>query len=483
MSITTPVIADELDAKESAALADLIQIWNDKRPKNALLSVYYESKQFFKNIGIAVDRDFDRWHGALGWPEKAVQGLARLHVFEGFSLNGHTDPFEINELLDANRFELLLPQALTSAYKHSCSFITTTPGDTEAGEPPVVIQARSAEFTAARWDMVKHQIKYALAITDTDKQANPSQVILFLPNVTITLGANRGVWVVLRRDVNPLGRVMMEPISYDPQLDRPFGRSRITREVRYLTDLAIRTMLRSEIQAEFFSSPQRALIAADKNAFEDPVTWSAKLGRIWAIGMNEEGESPNLQQLSQSSGSMNVEFYRQAAQNFCAATSLPQSSVGLFGDNPQSAQAMEMAWAPLAAEGEYQWRILSPSLKRVSENTLMLRDGRDALPGDAWKQIVNWVPCRYVSPAVAADWAVKAVGADPDLQGTTVVRRRLGLSEGELAEVEAEIRRRGSVSVLDRLGASSEVNDDADNQGADQPVPEGAIGSDAPGAE
>lgn len=456
MSIASPVISDGLDAKERAALNDLFQVWAQKRPKNALLSAYYDSEQAFKSLGIAIPDTIWNAHGALGWPEKAVQGLARLHVFEGFSLNGQTDPFEINELLDANRFDLMFPQALTSAYKHSCSFITTTPGDVEAGEPKVVIQARSAEWTAARWDLVKHQIKYALAITDTDKMASPSQVILFMPNVTITLGMSRGVWSVLRRDVNPLGRVMVEPISYDPQLDRPFGRSRITKEVRYLTDAGIRSMARAEVHSEFFSAPQRALIAADRSDFQDPTTWSAAMGRIWAIGMNEEGEKPDLHQLSQSSMVPHTEMYRQLAQNFCAATSLPQSSVGLFADNPQSAQAMEMAWAPLAAEGEYQWRVMSPALKRVAENVLMLRDGRDALPDDAWKQIVNWVPCRYVSPAVAADWAVKAVSADPELQGTTVVRRRLGLSEGELAEVDSEIRSRAAGSLLDRVLAGSQ---------------------------
>lgn len=215
-------------------------------------------------------------------------------------------------------------------------------------------------------------------------------------------------------------------------------------------------MARAEVHSEFFSAPQRALIAADRSDFQDPTTWSAAMGRIWAIGMNEEGEKPDLHQLSQSSMVPHTEMYRQLAQNFCAATSLPQSSVGLFADNPQSAQAMEMAWAPLAAEGEYQWRVMSPALKRVAENVLMLRDGRDALPDDAWKQIVNWVPCRYVSPAVAADWAVKAVSADPELQGTTVVRRRLGLSEGELAEVDSEIRSRAAGSLLDRVLAGSQ---------------------------
>ena len=90
-------------------------------------------------------------------------------------------------------------------------------------------------------------------------------------------------------------------------------------------------------------------------------------------------------------------------------------------------------------------------LRRVMQNVVMLRDGLDAVPEDSWRVEVNWTPCRYVSPSVAADWAVKAVGADPELQGTTVVRRRLGLSQGEVDGVDSEIRRKGSTGLLERV--------------------------------
>lgn len=447
-----PGDVEGLDAKEREAFQDLYQIWGNKRPKNSLLSVYYDSEQTFRNIGIAVPDSLAGLHGALGWPAKAVQGLARLHVFEGFSLNGHPDPFDINPILEANQFTLELPQAITSAYKHSCAFITTTPGDTAAGEPEVVIAARDAEWTAARWDKRRRQIKYALAITDTDNMASPTEAILFLPGMTVTISKSKGVWAVTSRSQNPLGRVLMEPITYDPQLDRPFGRTRITREVRYLTDAAIRTMLRTEVHAEFFSSPQRTLLGADEETF-DEVRWQATIGRIWGIGLNDEGDTPTLQQLTQSSMQPHLEVYRQLAQNFCAATNLPQSSVGIYADNPQSAEAMEASYAELAADGEYQWRVMGPSLKRVAQNVVALRDRSQSVPEESWKLEANWTPCRYVSPAVAADWATKAVAADPGLQGTTVLRRRLGLSQAELQEVQAETADATALAAFETLVA------------------------------
>ena len=55
------------------------------------------------------------------------------------------------------------------------------------------------------------------------------------------------------------------------------------------------------------------------------------------------------------------------------------------------------------------------------------------------------------SPQAASDWAVKIASVDEDLKGTTVLRRRYGLSQGEIEEVNEEIRRARGASVLDRI--------------------------------
>ena len=48
-----------------------------KQSKNALLDVYYEGHRAFQDLGISIPPQMQRSRAALGWPQKAVQALAR----------------------------------------------------------------------------------------------------------------------------------------------------------------------------------------------------------------------------------------------------------------------------------------------------------------------------------------------------------------------------------------------------------------------
>lgn len=449
-AIQLPVRAVGLTKEERDTFGALLSQWKNKRPKNMLLTAYYDSHNLLKDLRISLPPAMRSVQAALGWPRKGVDALARKHVFEGFSLSGSLDPFDVNEMFERNEFELELAQAFVSAYKHAVAFITTTAGDTSKGEPAVMIQARSAEDSTALWDRRRRELSAGLAVIETTEEGDASECVLYLRHDVIRLYSVGGVWSAERLG-NRTGRVLMEPIVYDPQLNRPFGHSRITREVRYLTDAGIRTLLRSETSAEFYASPQRWVLGAKEDAFKDLDRWKAVMGRMLALDLNEEGEKPEVGQFAQLSMQPHLEMYRQMAQNFCAATNLPQSSVGIYADNPTSAEAMQAAEAHLSDEAEYQWRVARPRLRRVLQNVVMIQEGLTEPPAESWGVNVNWTPSRYVSPQAASDWAVKIASVDEDLKGTTVLRRRYGLSQGEIEEVNEEIRRTRGASVLDRI--------------------------------
>src|SRR5690606_41789680 len=109
----------------------------------------------------------------------------------------HVDRVDVGEILETNRFVLVLPQAITSAYKHSCSFFTTAFGDSGAGEPEVVVMARSAEWSSALWDDRRRVISAAMATTEVDKTtAQPTAMDVYLPHVVLTLARRpSGAWV------------------------------------------------------------------------------------------------------------------------------------------------------------------------------------------------------------------------------------------------------------------------------------------------
>ena len=166
--------------------------------------------------------------------------------------------------------------------------------------------------------------------------------------------------------------------------------------------------------------------------------------------------------------SPHLEMYRQLAQNLCAATNLPQSAIGVFAENPASAEAMQAAEAALADEAEYQWRIFSAPLRRTLQNIVMVRDKLDEPPAESWKTSVKWTPARYSSPSSAADFAVKMVSAFPSLQESQTLMRRAGLTEDDLADINAENRKKNAVSLLDRaLAATNNENVDENAENAD----------------
>lgn len=458
---------------EQATLAKLWQQWRRKQPKNMLLDVYYDSKRAFQDLGISIPPQMRNSRAALGWPRKTVQALARKHVFEGYALNGATDPFEIEGLLSQNRFGLSLTQAISSAYKHSCSFLTITKGG--EGEPDVLIQARDAEWSTAIWDKGRQEISSALAITDTDDLGNPTAATMFLRDDTIHLTSDRGAWSMERLG-NLTGRVLVEPLIYDPQLNRPFGHSRITREVRYLTDAAVRTLVRTETSAEFFSSPQRWAMGVDEDAFKNTDRWTAIMGRLLALEVNEEGNAPTVGQFPQLSMDPHLSMYRQLAQNFCSETGLPQSSVGLFADNPASAEAMQAAEVSLSDEAEYQWRVFEDSLRRVVQDVVMVRDNLTEPPVESWRLGVNWTPTRFVSPQASSDFIVKTVQAIPKVADTTVALRRTGFTTGEIEEMKAEWKAARGADLLDRAMGRVQQSQEVTTSGvsgADGGVPAG----------
>lgn len=446
--------------------ADAKAMWQrlaEKQAKNSLLDVYYDGHRGLQDVGISIPPQLKNVSAALGWPQKAVAALARKHVFEGFSLDGVVDPFDAGEVLAANNFTVELSQAITSAYKHSCAFITVAAGDVSRGEPPVMIQARGAGWATAIWDQRARRIRAALAITSTETPGagvsdgdgffafrQPTGFILFFPDYTIRCEKAGAKWTAERLP-NPAGRVMVEMLAYDPQLDRPFGHSRITPEVRYLTDAAVRTLVRAEVGAEFFASPQRYVLGADEDAFSDMDRWTAITGRILTLGLNEEGSKPEISQFSQMSMDPHLSMYRQLAQNFCSATNLPMSAVGLFADNPTSAEAMQASEYALSDEAEYQWRIFTPALRHVLENVVMVRDGLAEPPAESWRVALNWTPARYVSPQAASDYISKIASAIPDVVQTTVGLRRAGFTQPEIEQIQAEATRVRATDLLREL--------------------------------
>ncbi|EOM77289.1 phage portal protein [Rhodococcus rhodnii] len=484
--IDMPTDVAGFDHDEQNLFDELLRQYFAKLPRNRIRQQYFDAKNAFKDLGIAIPPDLVNIGTVLGWPAKAVDGLARRNKMDGFVIPGTTsEDIGIDEIWDANNMEIEVPQVHTSAYTHSCAFVTVVEGDTQSGEPDVVISPRSALDGTGLWDTRRRQLKAFLAIVDVDDAGRPSLLLMYTPDRVIHIERYTLGWRIERRR-HRLGRVPVEVLVHGPHLKRPFGTSRISRPVMSITDSALRTAVRMEVHAEFFSSPQRWAMGADESAFVDPATgelksqWQAIMGRIWAIGRDDQGNVPQVGTFASSSPQPHSDQLRTYATMFSGETSIPVGSLGVVQDNPSSAEAIHAAKEDLLIEADYCNRVFGVGWRRIATTALQLAERRTE-PRPEWRKL----RAKWRNPATMSQQSMAIAGRQyvetfPWLAETEVGLELAGLDETMVARAMAEQRRtRATSTTRERLrelaaerAADPTVQDLADQREPAADVPE-----------
>ena len=428
-----------------------------KARRNRLRRRYYDYKNALRDLGISIPPQLKNVETVVGWPAKAVDSMSRRTVLEGFILadGGSTADLGLDAILDANRFEALAPQAHTSALIHSTAFGFVTAGDVGAGEPAVLLSARSAEWATGTWDPRRRALREALSLISVDESGVPQEMVLYVPNLAIIMRREGRSWDI-RQSKHDLG-VPVEALPYRPSLDRPFGSSRISRPVMALTDSAVRTLLRTEVAAEFFNAPQRYALGADEEAFGGKSGWEVMLGRLLTLTRDEDGQLPTVGQFPQQSMVPNIDQYRALAQAFASETSLPLRSLGVVGDNPESSEAIIEANKELELEiRHWEDASLGPAWKRLATMALLMLDDSPAARATYAGLRAHWTDPTRVSVISAADAFVKKAAVIEGLGETAVGLEMAGMTADQIERFTAERRRLRGGALLDRVLAARE---------------------------
>lgn len=460
----------------------MLQKWQNKLGRNQLRSRYYDGRQNLKNLGIAVPPTLSKVDEVVGWPAKAVDALANRVVFDGFVSTGDDrDPFGLDEVLEANDFTVELPKAIRSALKHSCSFVCLRSGDTSIGEPEVVITFRSALYATGIWNMATRSLRAAMVVQDIDDaQAEqgimiPTDVMLYEPGYNIRILRTDAGYVASDPMPTGLDHVPVWLLAYHSDLDRPFGRSRINREVMSITDQAARTMLRMDIGAEFYSAPRAALIGAEPPVDKDgnPITgWEAAISHLLVINADEDGVKPSIQQLSQMTMQPHSDQLRVLAARMSGATDIPMAKLGVMTDSgPSSADAIAAGESDLVIEAKNTCDAFGVQLRRMAKDIALLNNGDDIDDKQLAALAVNWRDPERPSRASRADAILKQVQAIPWLAECDVILEELGYDDAKITRLLASKRKADARSVLDSLTKAAtqrqeaEVNTDDDTAG------------------
>lgn len=299
-----------------------------KRSRVLLRYRYYDMKNGVKYLKTLIPAEFMWMAETLGWCGKAVDSLADRLSFREF----REDNFDLNSIFAMNNGDILPDSAMLSALISSCCFVYISPD--EDGYPR--LQVIDGSNATGDVDPITGMLKEGYAVLSRDKNKNPDLEAYFVAGRTEYYQGNR----LIRVDTNPAPYPLLVPIIYRPDAMRPFGHSRISRACMNLMQGALRTLLRSEVSAEFYSFPQRYITGLDPDA-EAIDKWKATVATMMTFTRSEDGGETKLGQFPQQSMSPYTEQLRTFAALFAGETGLTLDDLGFVTDNPSSAEAIK----------------------------------------------------------------------------------------------------------------------------------------------
>ena len=435
--IATPMFGKDFPEEWAYKLADLLALWASKISRNELRMRYYNGKNVLKDFGISIPPKLLNVETIVGWPQKAVDTMAVRCRFDGFTANDSSTQAMLDGVDKRSRLRVKYRQATQSTLIHSCSFATVTMDDYSHSR----IDFYDAEHAAARWDDAKGRIAYGMVV-DGFSNGMPAEVTMYTDNAAVHAWLTDFGWWDWEAQPYRMGRPAMEAFAYRPTFKKPFGQSRINRAVMSITDSAVREALRTEISAEFFTSPQKYLLGADESAFSKKTKWEAYIGNIFSIGKDIDGDTPEFGQLPQGSMQPHTDYMRSLAARFSGETNVPISTLGVIHDQPASAEAIYAASEPLIIECEDFNDSARDSLKTLA---CMAIAGELDVPFDELDEAQTDFMPDFRNPAMPSvvsqtDAMVKIASVVPGFAGTDVFFEQIGFAEDMRKKAMQEIK-------------------------------------------
>lgn len=302
-----------------------------KQGRVSLRYDYYEMKQAMRRVSALIPQEFRSLTYALGWCAKAVDTLSDRIVFDGFE----NDIAQLGEIYRLNNADVLHGSAVLSALISSCSFLYV--GQQPDGFPS--IECIDGGNATGEIDTTTNLLTEGYAVLHRDDFGSPDLEAHFLPGRTDYY--RNGTLDESFRHKAPYP--LLVPVIFRPDAKRPFGHSRISRACMEIVQGALRTMLRTEVAAEFYSVPQKyglgleqELIAQLKEKKNE-----ATMSTFLAFSRDEDGNLPSLGQFQPASMAPFLEQMKMYASLFAAETGMTLDDLGFTTENPSSEEAIK----------------------------------------------------------------------------------------------------------------------------------------------
>lgn len=392
----------------------------DKQTRVLLRYKYYEMKNNAQDFSSLAPEKFKGLKETVGWCAKAVDSLADRLQFDEFQ----NDEFDLSEIFLSNNQDILIDSAVLSALISACSFVYIREDN---GYPR--LQVIDGSNATGIIDPVTNLLTEGYAVLERDSMGVVKTEAYFMAGMTEIYSHG----VLVQRIPNAAPYALLVPIIYRPDAKRPFGHSRISRACIAYTQTALRTIKRSEVSAEFYSSPQKYVLGLSEDAeFNNRL---ATISSFLNFTKDGDGDHPIVGQFQQQSMTPYTEQLRTLASLFAGETGLTLDDLGFATENPSSAEAIKAGHENLRLTARKAQRTFGTGLLNVGYLAVCIRD-RYAYQRDAFRDTkVAWLP--IFEPDAAAlsgvgDAILKINQAVPDYLGARNIKALTGMeSDGK----------------------------------------------------
>lgn len=388
-------------------------------------------------------------------PRLAVGSLVERLTLTGFRLGGGSEPDrDLWAVWQANGMDAGSEYAHLDALVLGRSFVLVWAGPD--GAPLVTVE--SPREVAVQRDPATRQVVSALKRwndpPDYAGVPGKSHAITFTADAitsyeTDALGAPVSAWRQVDSQPNPLGVIPVAAVVNRGRLLEVDGRSEMA-DLLSLSDALAKLMADAMVTSEFYSRPRRWATGIEIPTDDDgnPTNpFASEADKIWL----SEAVETRFGQFDPAGVGGYAELVGTITGQLAALAGLPPHYVGLFGDQPASADAIRSAEASLVARAYQRQRAFATGWADVARLIIAVRDGTDTrtLPVEP-----VWASPETRTVAQEADAAVKLVAAG--IIPTSEALARLGYTPERIAELQhqhrADVLNRGGLDLNTLLG-------------------------------
>ncbi|MFB7672938.1 phage portal protein [Kitasatospora purpeofusca] len=422
--MATPLLLpDQLTRDEQLLLERLWQRLQQARSAPAsqggldVLQRYYDADRYMRSIGLNVPPGWEALQTVIAWPAQAVDTVEERLDVEGFRASASDAPSEdLWDLWQACGMDEESQMGHLDALSLARAYAVV--GVDASGDP--VISVESPQWMIHERSAATRQVTAAARFVQDARQVDRPEFQQFgqataatlwpRPGMTVQLVRGEGGWVVVDRQPSDLPVIPVVPLINRPRTAYRAGRSEMLRVIP-VADACCRALTNLQIAAEFQAVPQRYVLGASPEDFQDAdgnqvPAWEAYMGRVWALA-NESAKAGQFQPAELRNFETAILTYGKLAASL---QGVPLSYFAAGADNPTSADAIRAEEARLVKNCERRQRNFSGGWEDVMRIALWIRY-RGKPPSGLERLATVWRDPSTPTMAAKADYVSKMVAA------------------------------------------------------------------------